>query len=180
LGRYLYYFCGFWVGLDGHKRPKSFPKLPAWATPEGWRAGLRPNQGEHQTRTAQSDGKNGDSVANGSEGTPDANLVSQIEAMAEPLGRGLYRGLLKTLARVWQPAQITDPGLSKKVLEHMQAAERGLRRLDQALNRADSEAMARVLRSMNLQSFEQVNRLEALRDVVLGVEARVKRASPSA
>jgi hypothetical protein len=180
LGRYLYHFSGFWVDLDSHKRPKSFPKLPDWATPEGWRAGMRPNQGEHQTRTSQSGGKNGDSVANGSEGTPDANLVSQIEAMAEPLGRGLYRGLLKTLARVWQPAQITDPGRSKKVLEHMQAAERGLRRLDQALNGADSEAMARVLRSMNLQSFEQVNSLEALRDVVLGVEARVKRASPSA
>jgi hypothetical protein len=180
LGRYLYYFSGYWVDLEGHKRPKSFPKLPDWATPEGWRAGLRPNQGGNDTPRSQSDGKNADSVANGSKGTPDSSLVSQIEAMAEPLGRGLYRGLLKTVARVWQPAQITDPGLLKKVLEHMQAAERGLRRLDQALNRADSEAMASVLRSMNLKSFDQVNNLEILKQVVLAVEARVKSRNPSA
>jgi len=178
LGRYLYYFSGLWVDLDVHKRPKSLPKLPAWATPEGWRAGLRPNRGEYETRTPQCEAKDGDSVANRDSGKQDANLVSQIEAMAEPLGRGLYRGLLKTIARVWQPTQISDPELLKKVLEHMQAAERGLRRLDQALNQADSEAMAGVLRSMNLKSFEQVTGLETLKQVVLAVEARVKRADP--
>ena len=43
LGRYLYYFTGTWVDLDERKRPKSIPKLDGWATPEGWRQGLRPN-----------------------------------------------------------------------------------------------------------------------------------------
>jgi hypothetical protein len=180
LGRYLYYFSGFWVDLDRHKRPTGVPKLPAWATPEGWRAGLRPNQNGNQTRSSASASKDADSVANGGKGEPDGILVSQIEAMAEPLGRGLYRGLLKTLARVWQPAQIYDPELLKKVLDHMQAAERGLRRLDQALNQADSEAMASVLRSMNLKSFEQVTSLDTLKQVVLAVEARIKRANPPA
>jgi hypothetical protein len=180
LGRYLYHFSGFWVDLDGHKRPKSLPKLPAWATPEGWKAGLRPNHGGNETQASQGDGKNAGSGANGDRGKQDANLVSQIEAMAEPLGRGLYRGLLKTLARVWQPAQVSDPELLKKVLEHMQGAERGLRRLDQALNQADPEAMAAALRSVNLRSFEQVTSLETLKQVVLAVEARVKRADPSA
>lgn len=168
LGRYLYYFSGFWVDLDRHKRPKSLPRLPAWATPEGWRAGLRPNQ-------KTSEGRETDSVENGGKGTLEGVLVSQIEAMAEPLGRGLYRGLLKTLARVWQPAQIHDPELLKRVLGHMRAAERGLRRLDQALNQADSEAMVSVLRSMNLESFDQVTSLETLKQIVLAVEARVKR-----
>ncbi|HTT21952.1 MAG TPA: Rad52/Rad22 family DNA repair protein [Candidatus Sulfotelmatobacter sp.] len=175
LGRYLYYFSGFWVDLDSHRRPRSFLMLPAWATPEGWRAGLRPNLGEREPGTLRSEHKNGDSAAKGDSGAHDVNLVSQIEAMAEPLGRGLYRGLLKTIARVWQPAQIGDSALLKKVLEHMQAAERGLRRLDQALNQADSEAMVSVLRSMNLKSFEQVTSLETLKKVVVAVEARVKR-----
>jgi DNA polymerase III delta prime subunit len=177
LGRYLYYFAGVWVDLDVRKRPKSLPRLPAWATPEGWRAGLRPSQNEYQTRTSQPESKNGNSVTNSGKGKTDALLVSQIEAMAEPLGRGLYRGLLKTVARVWQPAQITDLDLMKKVLEYMQAAKRGLRRLDQALNQADSEAMAAVLGSMSLRSFEQVNSLECLKQVVLAVEARVKRVN---
>src|SRR5882724_8837773 len=42
LGRYLYYFTGTWVDLDERKRPKSVPKLAGWATPAGWREGLRP------------------------------------------------------------------------------------------------------------------------------------------
>jgi hypothetical protein len=42
LGRYLYYFTGTWVDLDDRKRPKTTPKLAGWATPEGWRRGLRP------------------------------------------------------------------------------------------------------------------------------------------
>jgi hypothetical protein len=178
LGRYLYYFSGIWVDLEGRKRPKRVPKLPAWATAEGWKAGLRPNSSEHQTLASQSQDNPRDTEASDGKGKPNAHLVSQIEAMAEPLGRGLYRGLLKTVARVWQPTQISDPELSKKVLEHMQAAERGLRRLDQALNRADPEAMATALQSMNLKSFEQVNSLEALKQVVLAVEARIKGANP--
>src|SRR6266700_3851156 len=44
LGRYLYYFSGEWVDLDDRKRPKRIPKLPQWATPEGWKQGLRPQQ----------------------------------------------------------------------------------------------------------------------------------------
>jgi hypothetical protein len=132
-----------------------------------------------QERTSQSERRDADLVANPDSGKQNANLVSEIEAMAEPLGRGLYRGLLKTLARVWQPAQITDPGLLTKVLEHMQAAERGLRRLDQALNQADPEAMAAALRSLNLKSIDQVNSLETLKQVVLAVEARVKPENSS-
>ena len=42
LGRYLYYFTGVWVDIDDRKRPKKIPTLPEWATPDGWRKGLRP------------------------------------------------------------------------------------------------------------------------------------------
>ena len=44
LGRYLYYFSGIWVDLDDHKRPMKRPELAGWATPQGWRTGLRPEQ----------------------------------------------------------------------------------------------------------------------------------------
>jgi hypothetical protein len=178
LGRYLYYFSGIWVDLDMRKRPKSLPRLPAWAAPEGWRAGLRPNSSEHQTGISHSESKDGSSAKNGGKGTPDANLVSQIEAMAEPLGRGLYRGLLKTVARVWQPTQISDPKLLKKVLEHMQAAERGLRRLDQALDKVGPEALSSVLQSLALATFDQVQGLETLKKIVLAVEAKMDSDRP--
>jgi hypothetical protein len=34
---------------------------------------------------------------------------AQIEMMAERLGKSLYRGVLKTVARVWNPTEIHDP-----------------------------------------------------------------------
>ena len=42
LGRYLYDIDGEWVELDQHNFPTKIPKLPCWATPNGWLAGLRP------------------------------------------------------------------------------------------------------------------------------------------
>jgi hypothetical protein len=98
--------------------------------------------------------------------------------MAEPLGRGLYRGLLKTVARVWKPAQINDPELLKKVLEHMQAAERGLCRLDQALNKVGPEALSTELQSLQLRSFDHVQSLEILKRIVLALEAKMNSAGP--
>src|SRR5579872_1814282 len=54
LGRYLYYFTGTWVDLDEHKRPKTVPQLAGWATPAGWRQGLRPRLscGQEGAKTA--------------------------------------------------------------------------------------------------------------------------------
>jgi hypothetical protein len=50
LGRYLYYFEEVWVDLDDRKRPRSVPRLPQWATPEGWREGLRPGKVRRPTQ----------------------------------------------------------------------------------------------------------------------------------
>jgi hypothetical protein len=49
--------------------------------------------------------------------------------MAEPLGRRLYRGILRTVARAWNPSEIREADVLGRVLAQMQSAERGLRRL---------------------------------------------------
>jgi hypothetical protein len=166
LGRYLYHFTGAWVDLDERKRPKNIPRLFGWATPQGWREGLRPGQGEKTTRFDPKLTPHGrDSSAE------EANaLVHQIEAMAERLGRRMYRGLLKHIARVWNPRDIQDAALQQQVLAHMQAAERGLRRLDAAVENVGPEALTRKLRSLNLQSIDVVDNLQTLREIVLALE----------
>src|ERR1700678_1552738 len=73
-------------------------------------------------------------------------LVRQIEALAGPLGRRLYRGLLKACARVWNPSEIRDRDVLRKVLAQMQSAERGLRRLEAALDHVGPEALVPILR----------------------------------
>jgi len=76
--------------LDERKRPKNIPRLLGWATPQGWREGLRPAR--KRKRVVQPKPARGERC-----NAEDANaLVRQILEMAEPLGWRLYRGLLRT------------------------------------------------------------------------------------
>jgi DNA polymerase III delta prime subunit len=179
LGRYLYYFTGAWVDLDDRKRPKKIPPLPLWATPDGWRKGLRPHsdpspQSGHQDKVGSAPAH--DNRRNGAATTNESSLVRQIEALAEPLGKALYRGLLKSVARVWNPNQIQDKALQQRVLEHMQAAERGLQRLKSALERVGTEPLTRILNSLRVVSLERVDSLETLKQIVLELEALPSRS----
>ena len=65
---------------------------------------------------------------------------SALQALVLVMGFALA-AMLKTLARVWNPKDIQDPAIQQKVLAHMQAAERGFRRLDAALERVGPEAL---------------------------------------
>ena len=178
LGRYLYYFTGAWVDLDERKRPKNIPRLVGWATPQGWREGLRPGHEAKSTLSNPIPSENANPKVTpqgqGVSAEDPTALVHQIEAMAEPLGWRLYRGLLKTGARVWNPTEIRDADVLRKVLAQMQAAERGLRRLEAALNRIGPETLVPILRSLRLNSLNQVDSLETLKTVVLEVERVAK------
>jgi hypothetical protein len=179
LGRYLYYFTGTWVDLDHRKRPKTVPKLDGWATPAGWQQGLRPYREQDpkpdERTTARSDG-NGNGHRNGGS-DQGASVVREIEQMEQALGERMYRGLLKTLARVWNPKDIQDPTVQQKVLAHMQAGERGFRRLDAALERVEPETLTQILRYLNLQSIDQVDNLQTLREIVLALETAAQETS---
>lgn len=166
LGRYLYYFSGVWVDLDERKRPKNIPQLFGWATPEGWRQGLRPSQ--VGTASNSEEARNGVGARAG-DGELQA-FAGQIEAMMSIVGRRLYRGVLKAVARVWSPAEIRDLEVLRKVLEQMQVAEQEVRRLDAALNGVEPGTLASILRSLRLNSLDQVESLDTLRKVVLEVE----------
>ncbi len=174
LGRYLYYFSGTWVDLDDHKRPKTVPKLAAWATPEGWQRGLRPyTESASKLSGRTTAGNNGNGHGHDSRnGASDqgTSFVREIEQMEQALGKRMYRGLLKTLARVWNPKDIQDSAIQQKVLAHMQAADRGFRRLDAALERVGPEALTQILRSLKLQSIDLVDNLQTLREIVLALE----------
>jgi len=116
LGRYLYDFQGVWVDLDERKRPKSAMKLFGWVTPEGWRQGLRPERAESGSTKSDSMSGNADRSKNQQVEEADrVELVRQIGALEKPLGKGLYRGLLKTVARVWRPSQVHDATVLRKI-----------------------------------------------------------------
>jgi hypothetical protein len=103
--------------------------------------------------------------------------VREIEQMEQALGKRMYRGLLKTLARAWNPKDIREPEVQQKVLAHMRAAERGLRRLDAALDRVGPEPLTEILRTLKLQSLTQVDNLQILHQIVLALEAAAQRTA---
>jgi hypothetical protein len=159
LGRYLYYFTGTWVDLNDRKQPKSIPRLFGWATPQGWRQGMRPGQETASNLSNAVPSKNAntqiaDQKRDASAEDRDA-LVREVQAMAEPLGRRLYRGVLKTVAKAWDPREIREAEVLRKVLERMQSAERGLRRLEAALSKVGPETLAPILRALGLNSVSR-------------------------
>jgi Rad52/22 family double-strand break repair protein len=174
LGRYLYYFTGTWVDLDECKRPKTVPQLAGWATPAGWLEGLRPSCTRGQKPSDRTAAGNGSNVQRYG-GAHWNGIVQEIEQMEQLVGKRMYRGLLKSVARVWNPIDIQDPETQQKVLAHMQAAERGLRRAEAARERAGLAAFTGVLGSLRLSSLDQVDKLNTLREIVVALEAAAPR-----
>ena len=175
LGRYLYYFTGTWVDLDDHKRPKTVPQLAGWATPAGWRQGLRPRCASVQEGSASAE-NGGSAQHNGTEAARNGDVLREIERMEGVVGKRMYRGLLKVVARVWNPTDIQDPAIQQKVLAHLQAAERGLRRAEAARDKAGLAAFAAILRHLKLTSLDQVDNLKTLQEIVVALEAAIPRA----
>lgn len=178
LGRYLYYFTGTWVDLDERKRPKSVPQLAAWATPAGWREGLRPRCAAEVKPAVQASGDGGTNGRhNGHAAGGNGDVLREIEGMEKILGKRMYRGILKSVARVWNPKDIQDKAVQEKVLAQMQAADRGLRRAEAAREKAGLAAFAKVLGSLRLSSLDQVDDLKTLHEIVTALEAAPSRSN---
>jgi hypothetical protein len=177
LGRYLYYFTGTWVDLDDRKRPTFVPQLAGWATPAGWLDGLRPSCAREQKPSERTVAGNGaDGQDSGGASAHRNGILHEIEQMEQVVGKRMYRGLLKRVARVWNPKDIQDQAIQEKVLAHMQAAERGLRRAEAAREKAGLAAFAGVLGSLRLRSLDQVDNLKTLQEIVAALEAAAPRA----
>jgi hypothetical protein len=173
LGRYLYYFTGTWVDLDDRKRPKSLPQLAGWATPAGWQEGLRPSCAREQKPSERTvAGNGGNSQHNGHSEGANGDVLREIERMEGVVGKRMYRGLLKSVSRVWNPKEIRDLAVQERVLAHMQAAERGLNRAKSARDKAGLTAFAAILGSLRLSSLDQVDNLKTLQEIVAALEGR--------
>jgi hypothetical protein len=176
LGRYLYDIDGEWIESDQHGLPKKTPKLPRWATPNGWFAGLRPKPRRKRHAHVRGYGHhgNGESTNQGANGNHQ-NLVAQIEATEQKIGKRLYRGLLKRVARVWSPQQIRETAVLGQVLAQMQGAERGVARLEAAQARLGSDIVQRVVVSLNTPPAK-LEDLQSLHMLVTALEKEVELA----
>jgi hypothetical protein len=115
------------VGLSLYNAPLSSPSEPEIPIPlsagQGADNGWQKSREACTVETSHSPYHNNGDAAN----TQADAMIRDIERMEQVVGKRMYRGLLKALARVWNPKEIKDPATRQKVLAHMQAAERGLR-----------------------------------------------------
>jgi hypothetical protein len=166
LGRYLYDIDGQWVELDDRGLPAIIPKLPRWATPNGWLTGLRrkPRRNRRTPVRANEHAVNGEPRNHDSSHGNRQNVILAVEAMERKIGKHLYRGLLKHIAREWSPQQIRDRAVLEKVLAQMQGAERGLARLEIAQAKLTPETVQRIVASLNAPpaKLEDLQTLHAL------------------
>ena len=176
LGRYLYDMDGEWIELDQHGIPKKIPKLPRWATPKGWLAGLRPKlrRNRYALVRANEPCGNGDLARHGVNGN-DRSLVAEIEAMEKKIGHRLYRGLLKRVAKAWSPQQIRETAVLAQVLAQMQGAERGVALLEAARARLAPEVVEKIVMALNA-SPAKVEDLQTLHGLVVALEKEVEEA----
>lgn len=174
LGRYLYYFTETWVDLNDRQQPVEDPQLSGWATPEGWNSGLRP-QSVSKDQEAKPSAQRKAARSSRRDRTAQGNthkLVQQIEAMTEPLGKKLYRGLLKLVGHVWNPGDIHDPALLEKVLAEMQTAEQEVIRLETLRQTVSAEDLRSILQSLHLKSLDQVDNLEIIRKLSIALQQK--------
>lgn len=167
LGRYLYYFPGVWLEVDGTNQPLTIPSLPEWAIPERWRQGLRPDPVVIRPAPPVIEPASSAALERTSHRQ---NVVVQVLQMQEKLGTSLYRGLLKSMAQVWCPTDIRDVALQKKVLRHMQGALRGLERFKAASEKLGQGEVVKILVSFELSSTVDIKDMDTLYRVVVAVE----------
>jgi Rad52/22 family double-strand break repair protein len=177
LGRYLYDIDGEWVELNEHGSPTTIPRLPRWATPNGWLAGLRPKPRRNRRAFVRADGHCAGREPMSQEPSRETNgrrqtLVTAIEAMESKIGKRFYHGLLKNVARAWSPQQIQETAVLEKALTQMQGAERGLARLETARARLAPESVERIIASLNAP-LAKLEDLQTLHTLVVTLEKEI-------
>ncbi len=95
--------------------------------------------------------------------------------MEPKIGKRMYRGLLKRAANAWTPDQIRDFAVQQRVLAQMEAAERGLARLQAAQARLTPEVAQKVIASLNMPPAK-IEDLQSLHALVVALEKEVELA----
>lgn len=145
----------------------------SWS-PNGWFAGLRPKPKRNRRALVRANGHSGNGAPGGqNHGGNGQDLVIAIEAMEHKIGKRLYRGLLKRVARVWTPQQIRETAVLEQVLAQMRGAERGLARLEAAQARLTPETVQGIISSLNLPPAKLEN-LQTLHTLVVALEQAVE------
>jgi len=145
LGRYFYDVPAIWVDLDQNRQPVKPPVLSAWALPENWRKGMRPQ------------GKNGNGNANVS-----GRTVGSSGETAENCRRATVRRTRQTIGS-------SGNGLEQAGNSDGLAATKSDDELDQSIRGMEKAVGTAFYRNI-LREYARVNQPKLIRDAALKQE----------
>jgi hypothetical protein len=153
LGRYLYDFKEEWVPLNRRGEPAKLPILPPWALPDGVVA-LAP------------DGcRRGDA-----RGPTDPALTAKIEGLRETLGDAIYAEILCRAGHSRDAKTIPNADRQRSAVEWMDAAERGLQKVQVLAERVGEKPFMATVRRLAITSITTIPTLKALKQLVDALE----------
>ena len=109
-----------------------------------------------------------------------SELDKRIAALQETVGIKLYRWVLRTYGHANQPHLVRDVQQKKKILDVLESATRGLRRMEAVLDRIPEEQVSALLAKLQAPPLNEIADLPTLVQVVQGLEGLVNGSHPSA
>jgi len=149
--------------------------------PENWRKGERPSgkagaANGSATPSQTAGGNNGRSNGNGSNGNG-TDLDKRISALEESVGGKLYRWVLREYGHANKPHLVRDIQQKKKILDVLESATRGLRRMEVVLDRIPEQEVGALLAKLQAPPLNEIADMPTLVQVVQGLEGIVNNGS---
>ena len=109
-----------------------------------------------------------------------SELDKRIAALQETVGAKLYRWVLREYGHANQPHLVRDAQQKKKILDVLESATRGLRRMEAVLDRVPDQQVSALLAKLQAPPLNEIADMPTLVQVVQGLEGIVNGSHPSA
>ena len=107
-------------------------------------------------------------------------MDKRIAALQETVGAKLYRWVLREYGHANQPHMVRDAQQKKKILDVLESATRGLRRMEAVLDRVPEKQVSALLYKLQAPPLNEIADMPTLVQVVQGLEGIVNGSHPSA
>ena len=109
-----------------------------------------------------------------------SELDKRSAALEETVGIKLYRWVLREYGHANQPRLVRDVQQKKKVLDVLESAARGLRRMEAVLDRVPEQQVSALLAKLQAPPLNEIADMPTLVQVVQGLEGIVNGSHPNA
>lgn len=163
LGRYLYRFVETWVSLNHHGEPEHVPSLPQWALPPGIvvASPIPPSPDSVKREDVR--------------GPIDHQVTSTIESFRQLLGEPIYAEILKRTGHSRTARAIPNAERQKSVVEWMETAARGIRRVHALAETAGEAQFIATMDQLRIVSTNAIPNLAMLKRLVESLEAHTQQ-----